>query len=143
MHIIRRSKNVRVTKPDQCPVLWAANQLQLRFQDDRTSSFRSNQRSRDVEVAFRQQLIKVVTRHTPRNLRKPRLDQSRILLLNPLQLPINLSPTPALLDDAFQLWLASGSYGHYRAVVKQNAQLFHVIEGLPAEQRMRSAGIVS
>src|SRR5713226_988604 len=98
--MIRRSKNVRVTKPDQCPVLWAANQLQLRFQDDCASSFRSNQRSRNVEVAFRQQLIKVVTRHAPRNLRKPRPDQSRILLLNPLQGPINLSAATALVDDA-------------------------------------------
>src|SRR5713226_2695241 len=112
-YMIRGRKNVRVTEPDQRPVLWAVNQLQLCFQNDRASSFRSDQRSRNVETALRQQLIEVVTRNAPRNFRKSRPDQSRVLLLDALQLTVNLSATTTLTDHAFQFYFACGSHRHH------------------------------
>src|ERR1700732_3339564 len=140
---MRGRKNVAVPKTDQRPMLRAVNQLQLGFQNDRASSFRPHQRPRNIEIVLRQQLIEVVSRYPPWNFRKPRPDQYRVLFLDRPQLRINLSVAAALLNDAFQLRLASSPHRYRRAVVKQNSQLLYVIDSLPAEQRVCPARIIS
>src|SRR5258708_121714 len=62
---------------------------------------------------------------------------------NMMHLAVDLARRPTLRNDVSELRHASSAHGHLRAVVKQNSQLFDVVDRFPSEQRMRSARIIS
>src|SRR5258708_39315240 len=138
-NVIGREECILVSQPDKCSVLRAVDQFQLRFEHDRTSSFSSDERARNVESSFRQEFIQVVAGHSSRNLREARADQAAIVFPDREQLAIDLTTPSTLSDDFGHLRLVGGPHCHLGAVVKQNSQLLHVVDRFPAEQRMRSA----
>ena len=71
------------------------------------------------------------------------LDQIAVLVSDILQLGINRTPTSSLGDDCRDFHFARRSAQcHLRAVVKQNAQPFYIVDGFTGEQGVRTAGII-
>src|SRR5260221_11636014 len=71
------------------------------------------------------------------------MDVVGIAVSNCPQFAVDLTPTATLLDDQIELVVRSWSDGQLRAILEQDAQLLHVVDSLPAKQRMSAAGIVA
>src|SRR5467141_5445646 len=142
-NMIGCEERISISQSNERAMLWTVNQFQLSFQYDCTSAFCSDECACEVESFFRQQFIQVVAGDSSRNLRKARANQAGVVLLNPMQLAVYLATAATLRNDVSELRPASSAHRHLRAVVKQNSQLFDVVDRFPSEQRMRSARIIS
>ncbi len=102
-------------------------------------------RTRHVKASLRKQFVEVVAGNPPGDLREPRPDQRSILVADFPQFRIDFSTAAALTHDRLQLLVARRApHRKARAVVGcQYVELFHVIDGLPAEQGVRSARIIA
>src|SRR6267143_4384972 len=141
--MIGGEERIPISQSNQCAMLRTVDQFQFGFEHYGASTLRSDERAGDVESPFREQFIQVVTGDSSRNLRKARANQAGILLLNPVQLAVNLATAATPRNDVSELRPTSSAHRHLRAVVKQNSQLFDVVDRFPSEQRMRSARIIS
>src|SRR5215467_14939364 len=141
--MIRGLERVGISEADERAMLRASNQCDLCVQNDGTSAFAANQRARDMEAALRQEILEVVAGDTPRNLGKPRADARRMRRAQGPKPGINLGPPAALSHDRFEFRAARCTNGQLGAVVQQYSQFFDVVDGLPREQRMGTAGVVA
>src|ERR1700730_18432041 len=92
-----------VTKCDQHAMLWAVNQLQFCFQNDRAGYFGAHESAPDVKSVFGQEIIKAVAGNAPGDFWISRPNQIGVVVSNFAQLFINLSATPAVPDNCLQL----------------------------------------
>src|SRR4029077_2603514 len=96
-----------------------------------------------MESVLGQQVVEVISGNAPGDFREAGSDQDRVLVSNLAERVVNPSAPSALRDNSFQLALARCAHGHLRTVVEQNPKLFHVVDSLSAEKRVRATGIVS
>src|SRR5438094_3973857 len=141
-NMIGCEERIAIPQSNEGAMLGTGDQFQFGFEHDRARTFCSDECARDVESSFRQQLIQVVAGDPSRNLRESRADKSSVVLLDCAQSAVNLAAAAALSNDLSQFRFARRAYRHLRAVVKQDSQLFDVVDRFPTEQRMCPARIV-
>ena len=141
--VIGGFEGVFVADADQRAVLRTVNEADLRFENYGAGAFGANQRARHVKITLGQKLVEVVAGNAARNLRELGANQRFVLIANGAQLGVDFGRAPAGVNDLREFGIGGGADGHLRAVGKNDAQLFNVVDGFPAEQRMRAAGIVA
>ena len=124
-------------------MLRARDQLRSGLEHRDAGAFRADERARHVESVFGKELIEVVTRHTSRDIGKPRANQRRVAIADRAQARIDLSAASALADDRVQFGVGGGADAQLRAVIQQDPQLVDVVDGLSRQQGMRPAGVVA
>src|SRR5258708_34219456 len=142
-NMIGCEKRISISQSNECAMLRTVNQFQLSFKYDCTSTFCSDECACEVESSFRQQFIQVVAGDSPWNLRKARANQAGVVLLDPVQFAVNLATAATLRNDVSERGPARSAHRHLRAIVKQDSQLFDVVDCFSSNQRMRSARIIS
>src|SRR6266576_1218369 len=142
-NMIGCEERISISQSNESAMLRTVTSFQPCLQYDCTSTLCSDERARDVESSFRQQFIQVVAGDSSWNLRKARANQAGVVFLDPAQLAVNLATAATLRNDVSELHPASSAHRHLRAVVKQDPQLFDVVDRFPSEQRVRSARIIS
>ena len=136
-------EGVRVTEAEQRAVLRTVDQVELGFENRYAGALGADERARDVESVFRQQLIEVVAGDAARNVGEFRADLRGVLVADVAQGGVDFGAAAALVNDGGEFGVRGCSYGHLRAVVEQDAQLGDVVDGFAGEERMGAAGIVS
>ncbi len=96
-NMVGRDKSILIPNSDQRPMLRAGDQLYLGFEHRHAGAFCPDQRASHIE-SLRQQLIEVVARDTPGNLRKSCPYQIRILVADRAQRGVDLGAAAALLE---------------------------------------------
>src|SRR5262249_28550715 len=81
--VVGSGKRVAVTEADERAVLRTWNQPGLCLEHCGTCPFSSDKRPSDVEPVFRKQLVEVIARHAPRNVRIFGTDQIGIAVADP------------------------------------------------------------
>ncbi len=125
------------------PRLRTGHQPRLGFQRDDAGAFAADQRARDVEAVFRQQLIEVVAGDAALDFRETRANQVGVLVAQVAQPAVDLAAAAAGADDAHQFVFGGRADGQTQAVIGQDVQRLDVVDGLARHHRMRAAGIVA
>ncbi len=96
-----------------------------------------------MKSALGQQIVEVIAGHATRDVGIALANEIRVTVAQVAQRGVHLPPAPAVFDDAPQLVLVDGSYGHSRAVGEHNFELFHVVRRPPGHDRMDAARVVA
>ena len=141
-HRVGRDIDVGKTKHEDDTLRRALDQTHLGAQRQRAGAFGADQGPCDVEAVFGQQLIEIVARDAPLNIRKPGADQLGVAVPQHAQPAVDLSLATTRGDDRFEFIIAGRADPEAFAVVGQHFERFDVLQGLAGHDGVRTAGVV-
>src|SRR4029453_10021574 len=141
--MIGGGKRVAVAKRNESPMLRARDQLQLGFEHNRAGPLGPDKRPGNVEASLREELVEVVAGDSPGNVRIALAYLRRVSISNPPQPVVDFAAASPRVDDRVELAVVRSADGQLGAVVKQDAELFDVVDRLASKQTVGAAGVVA
>jgi hypothetical protein len=142
-HRVAGEEDVGVAEHEQGPHRGAGHETQRRLQDHGARPLGAHQGASHVATLLGQQLVEVVARHPPGDVDEAAADQLAVAISDRAQAGVDLTPPPALADDAGELLVAGGPDVQAQAVVGEDLQLLDVVSGAAGHDRMDPAGVVA
>src|SRR5947209_9254598 len=130
--VVRRDERIRESENHETPMLWSGFQLTFGLQDRDTGAFGANQRARNVESVFRQELVEVIAGDAPRNVREALAYEGRVCIAQMAKAGVDLTPSASVGDDSFKFLLGRCTHAHPSTVIEQHVERFDIVDGLPA-----------
>ena len=121
----------------------AGGEIERGGDDVGAGTFRTHQRAGDVEVVFRQQLVEVVAGDAAGNARKLFAHQGGVAIANARQACVDLAYAAAGADQRVEFGRRRGADRHPGAVVENDVERFHVVDGFAAQQTVDAATVVA
>src|SRR3984885_3336999 len=113
------------------------------FENRRAGAFGADQRTRDVESIFGEQVIEVVTGDAARNVRILAADLVSVAVGELLQAGVDLGAAPAFVHDTAKIFFAGCAHVQALAVVGQDFERLDVVVRFARHDRVHAAGVVA
>src|SRR5208283_432044 len=139
------STNVDVGPSDheQHPRRGALDEPASRFENGGAGALGTNQRARNMETIFRQQVVEIVSGNATRNIGELAANLVAVAVGELFEARIDLGAASAVALSAGEIFLAGGANVQALAVVCEDVERFDVIVGLAGHDRVDAAGVVA
>ncbi len=131
-HVIGSAVDVRIPEDEQRAHLRAVDQHHLGLQDRDAGRLRADQRTCDVETAFGEKLVKVVTGDPPGNIRIPCANEIGVSVAQLEQRGVNLPAPSTRRDDLAQLIVRRAADPHSQPVIEVTISIRWVLSEVRA-----------
>ena len=121
----------------------AGDEVERGGDDVGAGAFRAHQRAGDVEVVFGQQLVEVVAGDAAGNARELFAHQGGVAVANAREARVDLAHAAAGADQRVQFCWRRCAHRHPGAVVENDVERFHVVDGFAAQQAVHAATVVA
>ncbi len=135
--------DILIPEQQQDPGGRARHQPESGLEHRHAGALRADQRTGDMEAAFREKVVEVVPGNAPRDRRKARADQVRVAIAQPHQAAVDLAPGPAFPNDLIEIGGTGRTDAEPKPAVGEDVQFIDVVVGLPRHHRVDAARVVA